>query len=156
MGRISKRNRAIDGEGAAVQGRKCYRAGIYARLSASKGEETQDFFEERGACEDSRSFGLEGKSIPRDSKWFLSEGKSILSDGLEVQIQIAEKYVEEWNRNHKDKIEIIGRYADSGKTGTNFDRDAFRRLMQDVRMGDINCIIVKDDCVILELNTESP
>ena len=151
MGRISKRNRAIDGEGAAVQGRKCYRAGIYARLSASKGEETQDFFEERGACEDSRSFGLEGKSIPRDSKCFLSEGKSILSegksilsDGLEVQIQIAEKYVEEWNRNHKDKIEIIGRYADSGKTGTNFDRDAFRRLMQDVRMGDINCIIVKD------------
>lgn len=119
MGRISKRNRAIDGEGAAVQGRKCYRAGIYARLSASKGEETQDFFEERGACEDSRSFGLEGKSIPRDSKCFLSEGKSILSegksilsDGLEVQIQIAEKYVEEWNRNHKDKIEIIGRYAD--------------------------------------------
>ena len=31
-----------------------------------------------------------------------------------------------------------------GKTGTNFDREDFKRLMQDVRLGDINCVIVKD------------
>ena len=35
-------------------------------------------------------------------------------------------------------------YIDLGKTGTNFNRDSFQRLMQDVRMGDINCVIVKD------------
>lgn len=123
MGRISKRSRASDGTDAAAQGEKCYRAGIYARLSAPQGQGAQAVLEDSG-----------------DNK----ESKSFLREGLEVQIQIAEKYVEDWNRHHKDKIEIIGRYADDGKTGTNFDRDAFRRLMQDVRMGDIDCIIVKD------------
>lgn len=66
------------------------------------------------------------------------------NESAEVQIEIAEKYVEDWNRNHRDKIEVIGRYTDLGKTGTNFDRDAFRQMMQDVRLGDIDCVIVKD------------
>lgn len=66
------------------------------------------------------------------------------NESAEVQIEIAEKYVEDWNRNHRNKIEIVGRYTDLGKTGTNFDRDAFKQLMQDVRLGDINCVIVKD------------
>lgn len=35
-------------------------------------------------------------------------------------------------------------YIDLGKTGTNFNRDGFNRLMQDVRMKNIDCIIVKD------------
>lgn len=66
------------------------------------------------------------------------------NESVETQIEIAEKYVEDWNRHHEDKIEIVDRYIDLGKTGTNFDRDAFKRLMQDVRLGDINCVIVKD------------
>ena len=66
------------------------------------------------------------------------------NESAEVQIEIAEKYVEDWNRRHRDKIEVVGRYTDLGKTGTNFDRDAFKQLMQDVRLGDINCVIVKD------------
>lgn len=66
------------------------------------------------------------------------------NNSLETQIEIAEKYVEDWNRQHKDRIEVVGRYRDLGKTGTNFDRDAFQRLMQDIRLGDINCVIVKD------------
>lgn len=78
------------------------------------------------------------------------------NESVETQIEIAKRYVEDWNRHHKDKIEIVDQYTDLGKTGTNFDRDDFRRLMQDVRLGDINCVIVKDDCVIIERNTESP
>ncbi len=35
-------------------------------------------------------------------------------------------------------------YIDLGKTGTNFNRDAFGRLMQEIRLGEINCVIVKD------------
>lgn len=66
------------------------------------------------------------------------------NESAEVQNEIAEKYVEDWNQHHRDKIEIIGYYTDLGKTGTNFDRDAFKQLMQDVRLGDINCVIVKD------------
>lgn len=66
------------------------------------------------------------------------------NESVETQIEIAEKYVENWNRHHEDKIEIVDRYIDLGKTGTNFDRGAFKRLMQDIRLGDINCVIVKD------------
>lgn len=66
------------------------------------------------------------------------------NESVEVQIEIAKKFIEEWNGKHTDKIEVSDCYIDLGKTGTNFNRDAFQRLMQDVRMGDINCVIVKD------------
>lgn len=66
------------------------------------------------------------------------------NESVEVQIEIARKFIEEWNGQHTDKIEVSDCYIDLGKTGTNFNRDAFQRLMQDVRRGDINCVIVKD------------
>lgn len=66
------------------------------------------------------------------------------NESAEVQIEIARKFIEEWNGEHTDKIEVADCYIDLGKTGTNFNRNAFQRLMQDVRMGDINCVIVKD------------
>lgn len=66
------------------------------------------------------------------------------NESVEVQIEIARKFIEEWNGQHTDKIEVSDCYIDLGKTGANFNRDAFQRLMQDVRMGDINCVIVKD------------
>lgn len=66
------------------------------------------------------------------------------SESVETQVEIAKRYAKDWNRHHREKITIVDQYTDLGKTGTNFDRDAFRRLMQDIRMGDINCVIVKD------------
>jgi len=35
-------------------------------------------------------------------------------------------------------------YVDNGETGVNFERDDFERLIDDVKNGDIDCIIVKD------------
>lgn len=35
-------------------------------------------------------------------------------------------------------------YIDLGKTGTSFKREGFERMMQDVRCGKVNCIVVKD------------
>ena len=35
-------------------------------------------------------------------------------------------------------------YVDKGFTGTNFDRTGFNSLMDDIRDGKINCILVKD------------
>lgn len=47
-------------------------------------------------------------------------------------------------------------YVDDGWTGTNFNRPDFQRLIDDVQNKQINLVIVKDDCVIIELNSESP
>lgn len=66
------------------------------------------------------------------------------NESVDVQIDIAEKYVEDWNRKHTEQIMVVDRYIDLGKTGSNFNRDEFQRLMQDIRLGDINCVIVKD------------
>lgn len=66
------------------------------------------------------------------------------NESVEVQVKIAEKYIEELNREGTGRIEIIDRYTDLGKTGSNFDRDEFQRLMQDIRLGSIDCVVVKD------------
>ena len=66
------------------------------------------------------------------------------NESVEVQVKIAEKYIEEFNREGTERIEIVERYIDLGKTGSNFNRDEFQRLMQDIRLGDIDCVVVKD------------
>ena len=42
------------------------------------------------------------------------------------------------------EMELYDEYKDDGRTGTNFERPEFKRMMDDVRCGKINCIIVKD------------
>ncbi len=66
------------------------------------------------------------------------------NESVENQIDMAKKFVEDWNQSHPDKINVVECYTDLGKTGSNFNRDAFQCLMQDIRMGEINCVIVKD------------
>lgn len=45
---------------------------------------------------------------------------------------------------NQDDIKMIDYYTDDGYTGTNFERPGFKRLMDDIVSGKINCIIVKD------------
>lgn len=72
-------------------------------------------------------------------------GQSQKNESLEAQIEIAEKFVEEYNHEKTgETIHIIGYYTDLGKTGSNFERAGFLRLLQDIRFGKINCVIVKD------------
>lgn len=47
-------------------------------------------------------------------------------------------------------------YVDDGYSGGNFQRPGFLEMLEDARKGIINLILVKDDCVIIELNAESP
>lgn len=67
------------------------------------------------------------------------------NESVEVQIEIAKKFVEEYNSQKTgENIEVIEYYSDLGKTGSNFEREGFLRLLQDIRLGEINCVIVKD------------
>ena len=42
------------------------------------------------------------------------------------------------------QLQVYNVYCDNGKTGTDFDRPAFLKLMEDVRLKAVDCIIVKD------------
>ena len=41
-------------------------------------------------------------------------------------------------------IQLVAEFCDDGYTGTNFDRPDFKKMMDAVKAGEINCIIVKD------------
>jgi DNA invertase Pin-like site-specific DNA recombinase len=42
------------------------------------------------------------------------------------------------------EFEIVDTYIDNGTTGTNFEREAFKRMLADAESGKVNCIITKD------------
>lgn len=67
------------------------------------------------------------------------------NESIDMQIEIAKKFVEDFNgKQNEETIEVMDCYTDLGKTGSNFEREGFLRLMQDIRLGEINCVIVKD------------
>lgn len=39
---------------------------------------------------------------------------------------------------------IMNTYVDNGRKGTTFERPEFNRMMEDIKAGKINCIVVKD------------
>lgn len=60
------------------------------------------------------------------------------SNSLEMQEELCIK-----EANEKD-IKVFRVYKDYEYSGTNFKRPAFLEMMEDIRVGRINCIIVKD------------
>ena len=61
------------------------------------------------------------------------------SDTIEGQRNLILAYIE-----GQADFRLVEVYCDNGHTGTNFDRPDFERMMEDVRRGKINCIVVKD------------
>ena len=60
-------------------------------------------------------------------------------DTIEVQQEWIEHYIAA-----QPDMNLCHLYRDNGRTGTNFQRPGFERLMEDVRAGKIDCIVVKD------------
>ena len=50
----------------------------------------------------------------------------------------------EYYQDHIEEFESIEVYVDDGYTGTDQERDDFQRLLNDIRLGRINCVAVKD------------
>ena len=68
-----------------------------------------------------------------------NSGKGDSGDSIENQTDICRGYIEE-----RPYLNLYGIYADNGEKGWKFDRPEFTRLMDDVKSGKVNCIVVKD------------
>ena len=66
-------------------------------------------------------------------------GKKDNGESIENQIYIAKQYIEE-----RPYLNLCGTFVDNGETGVNFNRPQFNALMDEVKAGRINCIVVKD------------
>ena len=61
------------------------------------------------------------------------------ADTIGNQKELVRGYIE-----GQPDMQFVGLYCDNGRTGTDFARPEFERMMQDVRTGVIDCIVVKD------------
>lgn len=67
------------------------------------------------------------------------DGDDRESESIENQRDILDSYIKE----HAE-LEETGEYIDDGYTGTNFNRPGFKKMLQDIENGKIDCIITKD------------
>ena len=67
------------------------------------------------------------------------DGDQAESNSITSQREILKEYL----KLHPD-IEFYDFYVDDGWSGTTFDRPDFKRMMEDIYSGRVNCVIVKD------------
>jgi site-specific DNA recombinase len=60
------------------------------------------------------------------------------SYSIESQVEICQEYI------NKENMTLVKVYTDYEYSGTNFDRPGYIQMMNDVRSGFINCIIIRD------------
>lgn len=61
------------------------------------------------------------------------------SNSITSQKALLNEFIEE-----HDDLTVYDTYVDDGYTGTDFNRPGFQRLLEDMRKGNINCVLVKD------------
>ena len=69
----------------------------------------------------------------------VEDGDQIESDSIKNQRVIVQRYC-----GGQQEIQIIGEAVDDGYTGTNFNRPGFKKILNLIKSGEIDCIIVKD------------
>lgn len=67
------------------------------------------------------------------------DGDKIESDSISNQRDLIYDYVKSM-----PEIEVCDEMVDDGYSGSNFDRPEFKRLIDEINQGNINCVIVKD------------
>lgn len=60
-------------------------------------------------------------------------------DTIANQIRFLESYVAE-----RPELEVVDIYVDYGRTGMNFQRPEFERMMEDIKLGKLQALVVKD------------
>lgn len=64
------------------------------------------------------------------------------SVSIETQREILTHFVKEQSK--EQVFHVVDEYIDDGWSGTNFDRPDFKRMMDDIDSGRVNCVVVKD------------
>ena len=67
------------------------------------------------------------------------ENKGNPTNSIENQLELMRHYISE-----KNELSNAREYVDIGVSGTTFDRPIFKQMMEDIKSGQTNCIIVKD------------
>ncbi len=73
------------------------------------------------------------------------EDARVESLSIENQRRALHEYADAMDVRDAEVVEFV----DNGYSGTNFERPAFQTLLDEVREGNIYCILVKDSCVII-------
>ena len=60
------------------------------------------------------------------------------SVSIETQRTILRQFANE------NLLHVVDEYVDDGWSGTNFERPDFKRMMNDVESGKVNCIVIED------------
>lgn len=76
------------------------------------------------------------------------------NEGPSESVTNQKSLLNEFVQQHR--LSVYDTYIDDGWSGTNFDRPDFQRMIGDIEAKKVNMVITKDDCVIIELNAESP
>ena len=69
----------------------------------------------------------------------VTEGGKLFSNSIANQEELVRDYL----KSHAD-IRVHSVYKDDGYSGVNFDRPDFQKMMEDIKSGAVNCVIVKD------------
>jgi len=88
---------------------------------------------------------VEARRLDQEWRTAIYARLSMENNGLEDERSLDNqiRYVEEYIQKHP-YLKLVDVYVDNGYSGTNFSRTQFLRLMDDLKTGRINCIVVKD------------
>ena len=64
------------------------------------------------------------------------------NEGPSESVNNQQSLLNEFVQQHR--LSVYDTYIDDGWSGTNFDRPQFKRMMEEIEAGNINCVITKD------------